>query len=588
EKPDKGEDLDGRETEALVIAQQIQKLRREGKVCDAHTGVMRPVEFSDIVILLRTLTGWGDTFKAALECQGIPAYVTSKSGYFTATEVQDVLNYLRIIDNPLQDIPLFGVMRSFFGGFAEEEIARLRGEKKRPLYESLLESEDPRVLSFLQRLNSFREKTTYLTIRALMEKLIWEYDYLNYVTALPGGSKRRANLEMLLVKASDFEKTSYFGLFHFLRYMDMLEKYEEDYGEADTLDENANVVRIMSIHKSKGLEFPVVFVAGVTKGFNMTDVNKSVITEADLGIGMDFIDPVKRLKARTLRKSIIAKKLREDTLAEELRLLYVAMTRAKEKLVLTAVTPEPEKLLEESEGTDHPDARLSYLEFMKAKNLFDFLKPILRKTGMDIRVITMEDVKTDLLRGVLASEGSRENLAHASDFADQTALQKLRESFDFVYPYANLENLYVKTTVSELKIAAMSEKDEAAFHAFEEHETESYVPEFKRETEEVSGTVRGNAYHRVMELLDYEKVLGEQFAEVPETYEEYVAKLDEAKLANAISAFLDDKVRDARLSEEYRNAVRVDRICLFVRYEIGYRAWRADRLGKLRREQPFV
>ena len=588
EKPGDDVQLDDREAEALVIAQQIQRLCRDHRVKDAHSGEMRPVEYRDIVILLRTLSGWGDPFKAALESQGIPAYVTSKSGYFTATEVQDVLNYLRIIDNPLQDVPLFGVMRSFFGGFTDEEIATLRGDKKRPLYESLLESEDPKVAGFLQRLNSFREMTSYLTIRALMERLLWEYDYVNYATALPGGSKRRANLEMLLVKASDFEKTSYFGLFHFLRYMDMLEKYEEDYGEADTLDENANVVRIMSIHKSKGLEFPVVFVAGVSKNFNMTDVNKAVITDPDLGIGMDFIDAGKRIKARTLRKSVITKKLREDTLAEELRLLYVAMTRAKEKIILTAVTADPETLYAESWISDEDDVRLSYLEFMKAKSFLDFLTPILRRTGMEVSVISMEDVQAGMLRDVLASEGSKENLENAGALADPAALQSLRESFAFHYPYANLEKLYVKTTVSELKIAAMSEKDEAAYHAFEDHETESYVPEFRRETQEVSGTVRGNAYHRVMELLDYKRILGEQFDVVPGTYEEYVAGLDGGKLAEAVRTFLEEKVAQSRLSKEYQDAVRVDRICRFVSYEIGYRAWRAQLAGKLFREQPFV
>ena len=290
EKPQKDGMFGQREAEALAIAGKIRHLCQNCKVKDKDTGEMRMVRYRDIVILLRTLTGWGDEFKAALESPGIPAYVTSKSGYFTATEVQNVLNFLRVIDNPLQDVPLFGVLRSFFGGFSEEEIARTRGEEKeKPLYECLLESMDPKVTAFLTRLEGYREKTSYVTIRALIEELLWDYDYLNYVTALPGGSKRRANLEMLLVKASDFERTSYFGLFHFLRYMDMMEKYDQDYGEADTLDENADVVRIISIHKSKGLEFPVTIVAGLSKAFNMQDVNKAVITDADLGIGITGI-----------------------------------------------------------------------------------------------------------------------------------------------------------------------------------------------------------------------------------------------------------------------------------------------------------
>ena len=254
EKPAQEEGYATREAEATVIAARIGRLLTESKVTDKETGELRPVRYRDIVILLRTLEGWGDAFKATFEKYGIPAYVTSKSGYFTATEVKTVLNFLRVIDNPLQDIPLFGTLHSPFGGFTEEEIALIRAEgRELTLYDCLKASEEPKAIAFLEKLDHYRELSGYLSIRTLLERLLWDHDYMNYVTAMPGGSKRRANLEMLLVKASDFEKTSYFGLFHFLRYIEMLEKYQEDYGEADTLDENADVVRIMSIHKSKGL-----------------------------------------------------------------------------------------------------------------------------------------------------------------------------------------------------------------------------------------------------------------------------------------------------------------------------------------------
>lgn len=588
EKPKKGGEFDQREAEALAIAERIRRLRKDNRIMDSQTGEMRPVQYRDVVILLRSLTGWGDAFKAALESQGIPAYVTSKSGYFTATEVQEVLNFLRIIDNPLQDVPLFGVMHSCFGGFTETEIARIRGEKReKSLYECLLESEEPKATDFLERLSGYRETTSYLTIRTLIEKIIWDYDYLNYVTALPGGSKRRANLEMLLVKASDFEKTSYFGLFHFLRYVDMLEKYEEDYGEADTLDENADVVRIMSIHKSKGLEFPVTIVAGVSKSFNMQDVNKSVIMEVDLGIGMDYVDPVKRMKGKTLRKNLIAKKLREDTLSEELRLLYVAMTRAKEKLILTALADEPEKTLEGMSFARGESARLTYLEFMKATSCLDFLLPVLKETGIEISTVPLDNLRAGMIKEKMETEFSLAALENVDELADQATVERLRENFEFRYPHAELENLYVKTTVSELKIAAMSEKDEAAFHAFEENEEEAYVPEFRRTERRVSGTVRGDAYHRVMELLDYGKVLGEILAPVPETYEEYERILAAAELSKRVETFLRERVEERRLSQEYFDAVRAEKICEFIRAEIGYRIWKAERSGKLWREQPF-
>lgn len=589
ERPDKNADLTPKQAEALAIADRIRRLMREGKVTDFSTGETREVRYRDVVILLRSLSGWGEEFKEVLEGQGIPAYVTSKSGYFTATEVQGLLGYLRVIDNPLQDIPLFGVMRSQFGGFDEEEIALLRGnDKKSLLYDCLKKSEDPKVRQFLERLASYRQMARFLPIRALLEKITWDYDYLNYVTALPGGSKRRANVEMLFVKASDFEKTSYFGLFHFLRYMDQLEKYEEDYGAADILDENSDVVRIMSIHKSKGLEFPVVFVSGLAKNFNMQDVNQSVILDVDLGIGMDYVDFVRRVRNKTLRKNAVAKKLREDTLAEELRLFYVALTRAKEKLILTAASDEAvEAYGPEADGEGDAE-RLSYLDFMKAGSYLDFLSPIRKWLDLKVQVISAEELakkpveeQLDLGRQALA-------LKTAFERADREELRKLQERLAFRYPHANLEGLYTKTTVSELKIAAMSEKDEAAFHAFEERETESYVPEFRRGTREVTGTVRGNAYHRVMELLEFREVLGSQFQTVPLEYEEYAHSLDVRKLDADVVTMMEKQKEEQRLTEEYFAAVRPEKIREFLASELGYRMWRAYENGRLYREQPFV
>ena len=185
--------------------------------------------------------------------------------------------------------------------------------------------------------------TVYMPVHELLQTIIREYAYLPYVLAKPGGSRRRANTEMLLVKAADYEKTSYYGLYHFLRYIEQLEKYDVDYGEANLQDENADVVRIMSIHKSKGLEFPVCFVAGLAKSFNNRDTNGHLVMDVEQGIGVDYVNPGLRVSSRNLRRNFIAARLRKDNLAEELRILYVAMTRAKEKLFLTGSLKQPEK-----------------------------------------------------------------------------------------------------------------------------------------------------------------------------------------------------------------------------------------------------
>ena len=616
-----------RQLEALAIAARIKQLKGSLQVMEKSTGELRPVRYSDMVILLRTTSGWDEEFKKILEQQGIPVYITSKTGYFGALEVQELLQFLRVLDNPRQDIPLFGVMQSVFGGFTQEEIAQIRsgGEghsrKRMTLYEALKEVaqigrtvEEGEEISagesageeaelsqkadtFLQRIGHYRDLTPFTSIRDLLQRILDDYDYLNYVTALPTGSKRRANVEMLLTKASAFEKTSYFGLFHFIRYMEQLEKYDVDYGEADTLDENADVVRIMSIHKSKGLEFPVVFVSGLSKRFNMQDANQSLIVDMDLGVAVDYVDSVRRIKNKTLRRAVLSAKMKEDNLAEELRVLYVALTRAREKLILTAVLDKADEKWELAQMTGQE--RLTYLDFCEAGSYMDFLLPILPKTGITVKTLRTEDLAAEELGEQLRMGDRREQLRliacgetplTGDPEENERKLMHLRERFAYQYPHPGLQKLYTKTTVSELKIAAMAEKDEAAFHTFEEKEVVPYIPGFRREQEKVSGAVRGNAFHRTMELLDFTYLFTESglFTGCPNNYEEYRRGLDKNRLQNRLEEFLQRETISLRLTEEYAKAVSLPKILNFLEQELAYRMWRAQEQGLLYREQPFV
>ena len=616
-----------RQLEALAIAARIKQLKGSLQVMEKSAGELRPVRYSDMVILLRTTSGWDEEFKKILEQQGIPVYITSKTGYFGALEVQELLQFLRVLDNPRQDIPLFGVMQSVFGGFTQEEIAQIRsgGEghsrKRMTLYEALKEvAQSGRTVeegeeisagesageeaelsqkadTFLQRIGHYRDLTPFTSIRDLLQRILDDYDYLNYVTALPAGSKRRANVEMLLTKASAFEKTSYFGLFHFIRYMEQLEKYDVDYGEADTLDENADVVRIMSIHKSKGLEFPVVFVSGLSKRFNMQDANQSLIVDMDLGVAVDYVDSVRRIKNKTLRRTVLSAKMKEDNLAEELRVLYVALTRAREKLILTAVLDKADEKWELAQMTGQE--RLTYLDFCEAGSYMDFLLPILPQTGIAVKTLRTEDLAVEELREQLRMGDRREQLRliacgettlTGDPEENERKLMYLRERFAYQYPHPGLQKLYTKTTVSELKIAAMAEKDEAAFHTFEEKEVVPYIPGFRREQEKVSGAVRGNAFHRTMELLDFMYVFVESglFEKCPGDYETYRKRLDAERLKNRLEEFLQRETVSLRLTEEYAKAVSLPKILNFLEQELAYRMWRAQEQGLLYREQPFV
>lgn len=642
EKPGKDSALEEKQAEALAIAARIRELLAGFQVTDRESGLLRRARYSDMVILLRSNSGWDEEFKEVLEKEGIPVYISSRTGYFGASEVQELLQLLRVLDNPTQDIPLFGVMKSLFGGFDEEEIALIRsGAKDGALYEAVrgfaekgreeagggtgevsVRAEEAgggtgevcgvpedraqalgqKCSAFLERIDRYRAMAVYLPIRELLAALVDDFDYLNYVTALPAGSRRRANVEMLFTKASDFEKTSYFGLFHFIRYIEQLEKYDVDYGEADTLDENADVVRIMSIHKSKGLEFPITFVSGLSKRFNMQDANQSLILDMDLGLGIDYVEPVRRIRNRTLRRAVLAAKLKTDSLSEELRVLYVALTRAREKLIMTATLQEAAKKWELCRETG--SVSLSFLDFAEGGSYLDFLLPALPDTSVDVRLIEAEELAAAEFKEQFSLADRRNNLKYAGRLGDAAAERKLQERLGAVYPFAGLAGLYTKTTVSELKIAAMAGKDEAAYHTFEEKEIQPYIPSFRREEEKVSGTVRGNAYHRVMELIDFERTLGAAWekqdgtqaaglkppggAVLPQGFEEFTEGLNRERLAAALHGFLQEETAGGRLSGEYLQAVREQKILGFLSSGLGWRMWRAHREGRLYREQPFV
>ena len=333
EKPDRDDEDNAKEREAKVIARKINDLVGKQLVYDKKTGKTRYATYKDIVILLRSNKGWDEAFKEALTEEMIPCHTESKSGYFDTVEVRNVVEFLKVVDNPMQDIPLFGVMTSVFGGFSDEEMACIKGEGNKAGYTGGLyevakwyagEYEDAlseKIKVFMEMINGYRMKARFMPIRQLLQQVFTRFDYVATVSAMKGGQQRRANVELLLQKASAYEKTSYFGAFHFVRYLQQIMEKEVDYGEADILDENADVVRIMSIHKSKGLEFPICFVAGLGKKMNFMDTYQVLVADSDLGVGTECIQYEKRLQAKTLSKNAIIQKILNDSLAEEIRIL---------------------------------------------------------------------------------------------------------------------------------------------------------------------------------------------------------------------------------------------------------------------------
>lgn len=587
---EKGEDP--KKLEAKMIAGKIREIVGKLPVRDSESGQLRPARYQDIVILLRTTSGWDETFKKILEENAIPVFVTSKTGYFAATEVQTVLNFLRVLNNPLQEIPLFGVLKSVLFGFGDTQLATLRAldeTGKRCLYDCVKlaagegESGEGSVgygrgsngadaslrekcCSFLSFLNRYREYAVYLPIHKLMEQFLEETGYLYTVSALPGGVQRRINVEMLLTRAESFEKTSYSGLFHFIRYMEQLEKYDIDYGETGASDENADVVRIMSIHKSKGLEFPVCFVSGLSKRFNRQDSVAPVLMDMDLGLAIDWVDPTARIRHTTLKKNVLARKLNADSMGEELRVLYVALTRAEEKLILTGTCKE-DKLPQE----DATQGAYGYsaLRLQEASSYYDLVLPAWQSVGRRLQICTQEELlQAELVRASLGYN-SRQKLFEEAGKEPEAAELALCERLQKPYAHENLAGLFVKTTVSELKKEGMQEEAAEGLTLFSEEEVVPYLPQFVREQEEtVSGTTRGSAYHRLLEIFPFER--------------------QETWTAEKIRTVIEEYKADRRLSEEYAAAINVYKIRAFLQTPLAARMAKAARSNRLHREQPFV
>lgn len=585
------EEMERVELEARMIASRIHEMRKEGQtVTDKESGELRPMEYRDIVILLRSVSGMADTFVKVLSEEGIPAFTTSRTGYFSTVEIQTVLNMLRVIDNPMQDIPLAAVLYSPVGGFSGEDLAKIRavsGEKT--FYESILtydtmpeEETDQklreRLRGFLAKLEDFRKRVPYTPVHELITELLEENGYLSYITALPAGEQKCANVQMLIEQAIHYEDTSYKGLFHFVRYIEKLRKYDVDYGEADIINENENAVRIMSIHKSKGLEFPVVFAAGMGKTFNTQDTRSRLILHPELGIGLDCMDTVRRTKTPTLLKRTLARQTEEENLGEELRVLYVALTRAKEKLILCGCLKDVEKKFGEyrqNADTEHP---VSFLARSSAHCYFDWVLPALYSypEKYEIRVFGETDARAGHLKEAVRTLLTKEQVKRTVQTVDKELLEKIEERLSFAYPFEAEKDIKTKVSVSEIKHQRMQFEPEEmeTVQWYAEEETEEIVPDFIEKRDRVNrGALRGSAMHLVMQCLP--------FAGSP-------SDGNKKQMYAWIAEELEKLKKAGRLDETMYELVRIPMIVDFFASSLGKRMVQADQREELRKEKAFV
>lgn len=556
------EEVTDKELEGKILARQMKKLHEE-----------QNIPYKDMVVLLRSMKGWSEELVNVLKEEGIPARAATQTGYFSAVEVMTILNLLLIIDNPRQDIPLAAVLRSSIGSFSDEELAAFRCiNKEGELYDCLLAAgEQKKVQDFLTLLNRFRGLVPIVGIYELLTIIYEETGYYNYVKALPGGKARCANLDMLLQKGADFEKTSYGGLFQFNRYIERLHQYEVDFGEAFVLGENQDIVSIMSIHKSKGLEFPVVFLAGMGKGFNKQDTRERILLHPDLGIGPDYIDSELRTKSPTLLKQVIKRKTDLENMGEELRVLYVAMTRAREKLILTGCVKDVEKaqlkwqqakplLFSQRAGAG------CYLDLIMPR-VFSWQEKPVDKLSYRVEYITEEELSFEAVAARMSGEQRKAELLslEKKEIWSEEEQRKAERYISFQYPYTPEGKIKSKLTVSELKRQAMQEQEEEGQLLDELTEKEAYIPSFIQKREENSGSLRGTVYHRVMENISF---------------------LQAEK--NGLEIELAALVETGRISREELSLISTKKLSWFLGSKLGQRMKKAQAEGKLYREQPFV
>ena len=502
-------DAEGEETAAVVEAEAIATRIRElldpakGLRISDGEGGLRAATYGDIAILLRATSGQAERFVEVLMSHGIPALAEQKTGYFDATEVRTVLSLLRAIDNPFRDIPLAAVLRAPIGGLSEEELASLaaKGEGV-SLYERLEaavatapeSTAAVKAAALFRKLEAWREAESYLELPQFLRLLYTESGYRNEEAARPGGELRFANLQMLIVKAEEFESIGYRGLSDFVRYIDNLKKYNADYGSAQLPGEEAAAVRIMTVHKSKGLEFPIVFLAGLSKRFNQRDLSRGILYDEKLGIAADAVDYDLHAKGGTAKKAAFAWHLRTEALGEELRVLYVAMTRAKEKLILVAGFKEGTEPLPDGESSDEP---LCTAELRSANSYLEWILMAMARDKALCRIVVRQVSSEAAAREILETGEKvlrlREELRKAEE-TPPTETEVARFA-PLMKPYAHAEDvrLQVKWSASELK------------RLREEREEGLSAPLFSLPQDGGSEVAarRGTAYHKLFERIDF-------------------------------------------------------------------------------------
>lgn len=583
--PEELEEMSKIEAEARFVVSRIKTLIRQ-QTYNPKIKEYRNIEYKDIVILLRSPKAWAPIFSEVFIKEGIPVYADDNSGYFDTIEINMFLDILKLIDNKRQDIPLLSVMRSLVGGFSIEELIKIRlsymeGSYYEAIEEYILNNDDMlqiKLREFIDKLENWSVEARYLKLDEFIWKLLMETGYYHYVGAMPGGIQRQANLRILVDRASQFEKSAINGLFLFLRFIDKLTKSKGDMGSAKTLGENENVVRIMSIHKSKGLEFPVVICSGFGKNFNLKDIQQDILLHKDLGLGPKFIDVEKRIYNQTLPQLAIRRKMKIENLSEEMRVLYVALTRAIDKLILVGSVKELEREAKKwLRGT-------ALYNLVKGRSYLDWIcsslanhrdgEPIRQlgnavfndedieyqeKSRWTINLINKKDIFLEETEKIESSKEHRRKLEKFELEIEEKYKEIIKNRFEWEYPNKCDIGIPSKLAVSDIKKASASNMDDIVY------KIPSLVkrPRFIEGQKNFTKAERGSIIHFVMQHLDLTKA----------------ANIDNIKEE------IDIMVTKELLTYEEAEIVNPEKILRFFQSNIGKRILKSD---KIYREAPFI
>ncbi len=641
------EELDSMQLEARFVAKRIRELMEHHgenslKVYDKNLDDYRRATYKDMVILLRSSNKLSPIFIEEFKRVGIPLFSEGGGGYFDTLEVKTVISALEIIDNPIQDIPLIAVLRSPIGGFTTEELADIRiSNKNVSFYHAMVglldyekkDYEDEnlsdtwkeiynntalkiKIKTFLDKINNWRLESKYTPINQLIWEIITDTGYYGYVGALPGGEQRQANLKILFKRAKDFERTSYRGLYNFINFISNIKTSSEDMGSAKIIGENEDVVRIMSIHKSKGLEFPIVFLCGLGKRFNEGDLKGKILFHHELGFGPTYIDLDNRVSYNTSQREFISKKIQGENKSEEMRLLYVALTRAKEKLILVGSGKALDKKIEKWSGAgidENGSIKSTYVK--NQKNYLDWIGASLinHKAGEPLRHynenIINEDFKEDhsrfkvaiypreifeeiedaALEEVPVMEKINKLLDNDDENISKDYYKVIKERLEFTYKYEEATKLPTVITVTELKelhnnLPEANRENNLYIEGDgldeDNYKTITYgdevegprkfrslmqTPLFLQEKKGLTPSEVGTAYHNIMQRLDLS---------------DDISKDDLTRQINTM-------VEKELITFEEAKSVKVDKILKFLQSNIGKKVIEAFKENSLKRELPF-